>query len=63
MHRGRDDDKNLEQRLNYYYNTTYKELYKYIDIIIEANENTVSDCSILLTKYIKEVTNAKDCQI
>lgn len=60
-HRDRDDDKSLEQRLNYYYNTTYKELYKYINIIIDANENTVSECSRLLIEYIKEVTNVKNC--
>ena len=53
--RNRIDDKSLEQRLKYYYNITYKELSGYIDIIIDANENTVDECSALLTHYIEEV--------
>lgn len=55
--RNRDDDKSLEQRLRYYYNITYRELYKYINMVIDANENTIEECSELLTKYIEEVSN------
>lgn len=53
--RNRNDDKSLEQRLKYYYNTTYKELSDHIDIVIDANENTVDECSALLIHYIEEV--------
>lgn len=55
-HRGRDDDKSLVQRLKYYYNTTFRELRKYIDIEIDANDNTIKECSALLTKFIEEVS-------
>lgn len=56
INRNRSDDKSLEKRLDYYYNTTYKDLHDYIDITIDANENTVNECSALLVKFIKEVT-------
>lgn len=53
--RNRGDDKSLHERLKYYFGITYKELCEYIDTIIDANENTVSECSELLIRYIKEV--------
>lgn len=56
-HRGRDDDKSLKQRLEYYYNTTLKELCTYIDRCIDADENSIEECSELLVQYIKEVTS------
>ena len=55
-HRNRTDDKSLENRLKYYYGTTYKELYDRIDVVIDADENNVDECSALLANYIiKEV--------
>lgn len=56
MHRNRADDKSLENRIKYYYGTTYKELYDYVDVVIDADENNVDECSALLANYIiKEV--------
>ena len=57
VHRGRNDDKNLETRLDYYFRVTFPELGNRINYFIDADENTVEECSELLTKYIKEVTN------
>lgn len=53
--RDRPDDKSLRQRLGYYYNTTYKELYDYITTTIDTTEASVDECSALLTKFVKEV--------
>ena len=55
--RNRSDDKSLLQRLKYYYDITYKDLSKYVDITIDANEDAVDKCSELLINYIKEVSN------
>lgn len=55
-HRNRADDKSLENRIKYYYGITYKELYDRIDVVIDADENNVDECSALLANYIiKEV--------
>lgn len=50
--RNREDDKNLEQRLKYYYNITYKELYEYCNIMIRTDELSVNECSKLLLDSI-----------
>ena len=55
-HRGRDDDKSLERRLKYYYNTTLPDLREYIDKCIDSEENSIEECSELLIEYIKEVS-------
>lgn len=63
IHRNRDDDKSLEQRLRYYYNVTYNELCAYINIMIDTTENSVNECSVLLENFIKEVTDVKNRKI
>lgn len=56
MRRNRADDKSLEARIKYYYGTTCVELRDYIDITIDADENNVDECAMLLANYIiKEV--------
>lgn len=52
-HRGRDDDKSLERRLSYYSGVTFPELCGYIDHYIDAENNSIEECSELLIKYIK----------
>jgi adenylate kinase family enzyme len=56
--RNRNDDKSIEQRIKYYYSVTYKELYDYIDTVIDACENTANECSELLINFIREVTKS-----
>lgn len=46
--RGRSDDESLQQRLGYYYNTTFKDLQPYIHYIIDSDEYTVDECAKLL---------------
>lgn len=54
--RRRSDDNNIAQRLEYYYNTTLKELYQYINYGINTEITTIDDCVWLLTEFIKEAT-------
>ena len=51
--RGRSDDKSLEQRFKYYYNTTLNDLRPHIDCVIDTEELTVGECIESLIKYIK----------
>lgn len=58
--RGRSDDKSLQQRLDYYYNTTLKDLQTYIEYVINTEALSVDECVESVMKYInliKEVTN------
>lgn len=54
--RNRSDDGSFEQRLDYYRKVTYKELYGYINTIIDTENITIEECAALLEDYIKEVT-------
>lgn len=58
--RGRSDDKSLERRLDYYYNTTLKDLQPYVEYVINTEALSVDECVESVMKYInliKEVTN------
>lgn len=57
--RNRDDDKNLEARLIYYYGVTHKELNDRIEYLIDTSKASVQECAETLVKYIKEAT--KQC--
>lgn len=52
--RNRSDDGSFEQRLDYYRKVTYKELYDYINTIIDTENIEISKCAILLEDYIEE---------
>lgn len=53
--RGRSDDKNLEKRLKYYYNTTLKDLRPLIDYEIDSNELSINECVDSLISFVKGV--------
>lgn len=54
--RNRSDDGSFGQRLTYYCEITYKELYNYVDTIIDTENMDIGKCAILLEDYImKEV--------
>lgn len=64
--RKRSDDKSLEHRLDYYYNTTLKDLSPHIDYVVDSDELSVDECAKLLVKYIKSIeeverSGSKDC--
>lgn len=63
--RGRSDDKSLQQRLDYYYNTTFKDLQPYIQYIIDSDEYTVDECAKLLIAICErgEQNGSKNCKI
>lgn len=63
--RNRSDDKSLEQRLDYYYNTTFKDLQPYIHYVIDSDEYTVDECAKLLIAICErgEQNGSKDCEI
>ena len=57
--RNRDDDKNLETRLKYYYGVTHRELNDRIEYLIDTSKASAQECAEALVKYIKGAT--KQC--
>lgn len=56
--RNRSDDGSFEKRLAYYNEITYKELYVYIDTIIDSENITIEGCATELENYVREVVNS-----